>query len=213
MKLSLKLGAASLALALAGGAAAHTDHPAPSGPAAQAAPAPGGRADARTYFTDVELRTQDNKPVRFYTDTMEGRTVIINFIYTNCKDACPLITQKMLQIRDLLGDKFNKEVFFITISTDPTRDTPAAMKKFAQAQSADLPGWVFLTGSKENVTTILKKFGSYSPNVGDHLTLLLAGNVPVKRWAKLRPDSPAQLLAERVLVIAADGADVKPSLQ
>jgi protein SCO1 len=151
--------------------------------------------------------------VRFYTDTMEGRTVIINFIYTNCKDACPLITQKMLQVRDLLGDKFNKEVFFVTITTDPARDTPAELKKFAQAQSADIPGWTFLTGSKENTATILKKFGSYSQNVEDHLTLLLAGNVPVKRWAKLRPDSPAQLIAERVLVIAANGPEFRPPSQ
>jgi protein SCO1 len=213
MKLSAALWAAPLALLLVGTASAHSDHPAPQGPAVQSAPAPGGKGDARAYFTDLEFRTHDNKPVRFYTDTMEGRTVIINFIYTNCKDACPLITQKMLQVRDLLGDKFNKEVFFVTITTDPARDTPAELKKFAQAQSADIPGWTFLTGSKENTATILKKFGSYSQNVEDHLTLLLAGNVPVKRWAKLRPDMPAQLLAERVLVIAADGGDFKPTSQ
>jgi protein SCO1 len=206
MKSSVTLCVALAALLLAGAARAHSDHPAPKGPAAQATPSPAGAGDARAYFTDLELRTQDNQPVRFYTDAMEGRTVIINFIYTNCKDACPLITQKMLQVRDLLGDKFNKEVFFVTVSTDPARDTPAELKKFAQAQSADVPGWLFLTGSKENIGVILKKFGSYSKNVEEHLTLLLVGNVPVKRWAKLRPDSPAQLIAERVIIIANNGA-------
>jgi protein SCO1/2 len=205
----MRLCLLSVALLLAGPAWAHSDHPAPKGPAAQAAPAPGG-TDARAYFTDLELRTQDNQPVRFFSDTMEGRTVVINFIYTNCTDACPLITQKMLQVRDLLGDKFNKDVYFITISTDPARDTPAELKKYAQKQSADIPGWVFLTGSKENIATILKKFGSYSDKVGDHSTLLLAGNVPVRRWAKLRPDAQAQLIAERVLVIAADGPQFRP---
>lgn len=206
--------AAPLALLLAASAGAHTEHAAPAkGPAAQAAPSPSGSRDPRTYFTDLELRTHDDKPVRFYTDTMEGRTVVINFIYTNCKDACPLITQKMLQVRDLLGDRFNKEVFFITITTDPARDTPAALKKFAQAQSADIPGWLFLTGSQDNIGAILKKFGSYSKTVEDHPTLLLAGNVPVKRWAKLRPDAPAQLIAERVLVIVANGPEFRPPSQ
>ena len=205
----LRLCVLSVALLQAAPTWAHSDHPAPKGPAAQTAPAPGG-TDARGYFTDLELRTQDNQPVRFFSDTMEGRTVVINFIYTNCTDACPLITQKMLQVRDLLGDKFNKDVYFITISTDPARDTPAELKKYAQKQSADIPGWVFLTGSKENIATILKKFGSYSDKVGDHSTLLLAGNVPVRRWAKLRPDAQAQLIAERVLVIAADGPQFRP---
>jgi cytochrome oxidase Cu insertion factor (SCO1/SenC/PrrC family) len=210
MKLVTTLLAASLALLLAAPASAHEEKPAAKGPAAQATPSPGGNRDPRAYFTDVELRTQDNKAVRFYTDAMEGRTVVINFIYTNCKDACPLITQKMLQIRDLLGDKFNKEVFFITVSTDPERDSPAEMKKYAQKQSADIPGWLFLTGSRENITTVLKKFGSYSQNVEDHSTLLMVGNVPVKRWAKLRPDGAAQMLAERVLTIAANGAPNAP---
>lgn len=212
MKRCTLLSSALLALLLAGPAAAHSEKTAPAkGPAAQAVPSPGGAQEARAYFTDLELRTQDNKPVRFYTDAMEGKTVVINFIYTNCKDACPLITQKMLQMRDLLGDKFNKDVFYVTISTDPARDTPAELKKFAQKQSADLPGWMFLTGSKENIEVILKKFGSYSKNVEEHLTLLLVGNVPVKRWTKLRPDFPAQLLAERVTTVAENGPQFTPS--
>jgi len=212
MKRCTLLCSALLALLLAGPAAAHSEKTAPAkGPAAQSVPSPGGTQEARAYFTDLELRTQDNKPVRFFTDAMEGKTVVINFIYTNCKDACPLITQKMLQMRDLLGDKFNKEVFFVTISTDPARDTPAEMKKFAQKQSADLPGWMFLTGSKANIEVILKKFGSYSKNVEEHLTLLLVGNVPVKRWTKLKPDAPAQLLVERVSTVAANGPEFTPS--
>ena len=192
-----------IALLLAASAAASTEHAAPArSPAVQTSHSPSGARDPRTYFTDLELRTHDGKAVRFYTDTMEGRTVVINFIYTHCKDACPLITQKMLQVRDLLGDRFNKEVFFITITSDPARDTPAELKKFAQKQSADVPGWLFLTGSKENISTILKKFGSYSENVEEHLTLLLAGNVPVKRWSKMRPNAPAQLIAERIVTVA-----------
>lgn len=202
----MKLIAALLALIVAGVAAAHNESAGPAkGPAAQAAPAATGTRDPRAYFTDLEFRTQDGKPVRFYSDTMEGRTVVINFIYTNCKDACPLITQKMLQMRDLLGDRFNKEVFYITISTDPARDSPAELKKYAQKQSADLPGWVFLTGSKQNTEIILKKFGSYSENVEEHSTALFVGNVPVKRWTKLRPDMPAQLLADRVVTVATNG--------
>ena len=200
-----------LAALTAGAAAAHSETTAPAkGPAAQSVPSPGGAQEARAYFTDTELRTQDDRPLRFYTDAMEGKTVVINFIYTNCKDACPLITQKMLQMRDLLGDRFNKDVFYITVTTDPLRDTPAELKKFAQKQSADMPGWLFLTGSKENVEVVLKKFGSYSKNVEEHLTLLLVGNVPVKRWTKLRPDAPAQLLAERVVNVASNGPQFTP---
>ena len=189
MKRCTLLGSALFALLLAGPAAAHSEKTAPAKrPAAQAVPSPGGAQEARAYFTDLELRTQDNKPVRFYTDAMEGKTVVINFIYTNCKDACPLITQKMLQVREVLGDKFNKDVFYVTVTTDPLRDTPAELKKFAQKQSADMPGWLFLTGSPRDLELCRIRFGFTDPDPEldraktQHTNVVLLGNEPNERW-------------------------------
>ena len=161
-----------------------------------------GTRDARTYFTDLQLVTQDGKKVKFYTDTMEGRTVVINTIYTHCTDACPLITQKMIEIRAQVGERFGKDVFFLTLSTDPARDTPQLMKKFAREQGADVPGWLFLTGTKENLGHILKKLGMFSQVVEEHSTMLVAGNVPAKRWTKIRPEAHATLIAERLKTLA-----------
>jgi cytochrome oxidase Cu insertion factor (SCO1/SenC/PrrC family) len=206
-EVTMKLSVALIIALLSAAAAAHNENaPTVKGPSVAPAPAPTGTRDPRAYFTDLELRTQDDRPVRFYTDTMEGRTVVLNIIYTNCKDACPLITQKMLRVRDLVGEAFGKDIYFITLTSDPERDSPAAMKRYAQKQSADLPGWLFLTGSKENISHILKKLGSYSQNVEEHSTILLAGNVPAKRWTKIRPDAPPQLIAERLKDLAAGGA-------
>src|SRR5690606_16957573 len=52
----------------------------------------GGTKDARQYFTDTMLRTQDDAEVRFFSDVLHDRVVVLNVIYTSCKDACPLIT-------------------------------------------------------------------------------------------------------------------------
>jgi cytochrome oxidase Cu insertion factor (SCO1/SenC/PrrC family) len=190
-------------LVLATPAGAH-DHDAPVKEAAVAAPiaAAGSSRDARAYFTDLELVTQDGRKVRFYTDAMEGRTVVINTIYTSCKDACPLITQKMQEIRAQIGDRFGREVFFLTLSTDPARDTPERMKAYAREQGADVPGWLFLTGSRQNLGQVLKKLGLFSEVVEEHSTVLIAGNVPAKRWTKFRPETHPALIAERLKTIA-----------
>lgn len=164
-----------------------------------------GTRDARTYFTDLELRTHEGRSVRFYSDVLEGRTVLINVIYTTCKDACPLITQKLNEVRALVGEQFGREVFFVSLSSDPERDSPAALKAYAQKQSVDLSGWTFLTGDRKNVDHILKKLGQYSRNVEEHSTLLIAGNVPAKRWAKIRPDAPPIAIAERLKLLADTG--------
>jgi cytochrome oxidase Cu insertion factor (SCO1/SenC/PrrC family) len=128
--------------------------------------------------------------VRFYSDVLKDNVVLINTIYTNCRDYCPLITNKLTHVRDQLGERFGKTVYFVSISTDPLRDTPEALAGFARQQKADGSGWVFLTGEKQNIETILRKLGQFSPEVESHSTLLLAGNVKARRWLKIRPDTP-----------------------
>jgi cytochrome oxidase Cu insertion factor (SCO1/SenC/PrrC family) len=140
--------------------------------------------------------------VRFYSDVLEGKTVLINVIYTNCKDACPMITQQLLDVRKRLPEAVQKQVHFVTITSDPKRDTPKALKAFAQKQSADLEGWTFLTGSKDNVDHILKKLGQFSEHLEGHSTLLIGGNVPAKRWSKMRADAPAQAIVARMTELA-----------
>ena len=214
MKRSMLAGA--VALALGAGLQAHAHNGEDHGAAAAAAPqAPAARdagarsagpaPDARAYFTDLELLTQNGKKVRFYSDVLAGHTVVINVAYTNCQDACPLITQWLNDVRSRIPEHFGKSVHFITISSDPVRDTPQALKEFAQKQGADVAGWTWLTGSKANVDHILKKLGQYNEHVEEHSTLVIAGNVPAKRWTKIRPDAQPVVVAERVRVLV--GAD------
>jgi len=176
-----------------------------------AAPAPeakGGTRDAKTYFTDLELQTQDGRKVRFYSDVLKGRTVLLNVIYTNCTDACPLITQQLNDVRGRLPELFGKQIHFVTLTSDPKRDSPMAMKAFALKQNADVAGWTWLTGSEQNLEHILKKLGMYSEQVEGHSTLLIGGNVDAKRWSKIRPDAPAAAIAERLKMLAGGASAV-----
>ena len=199
-----------IGLAACGAALAHNAMPKSSAAQPAVTPIPdkpaGGTRDARAYFTDLELQTQDGRKVRFYSDMLEGRAVLINVIYTSCKDACPLITKQMLEVSRQIGPLFGKEVHFVTLTSDPKRDSPAALKAYAVKQSADLPGWHFLTGSMENVDHILRKLGQFSQNVEEHSTILIAGNVPAKRWSKIRPDAPPMAISERLKLLAAEGS-------
>ncbi|MDH3673099.1 MAG: SCO family protein [Gammaproteobacteria bacterium] len=158
----------------------------------------------RQYFTDLPLLTQEGKSVRFYTDVLKDRVVLINFMYTNCKDACPLMTQMLIQVRDRLGEMFDNPVRFVSISTDPERDTPQALAKFAKQQKADDPGWVFLTGEKKNIDFIVKRLGQYSPNVEAHSTMMLAGNVRTRHWIKIMPMTPAPGILAKLQTLASE---------
>jgi cytochrome oxidase Cu insertion factor (SCO1/SenC/PrrC family) len=173
-------------------------------PVAKAEPSAPDEDKARQYFTDLPLLTQEGKSVRFYTDVLKDRVVLINFVYTNCKDSCPLVTQQLTQVRDRLGEMFDDPIRFVSISTDPTRDTPQALAEFARKQKADEPGWMFLTGEKENVDFIIKRLGQFSPQAEAHSTLMIAGNVRTRHWIKIMPMTPVPGIVVKLQTLASE---------
>ena len=167
-------------------------------PVAIDAPTLADEQRSRNYFTDLSVTDQNGKRQRFYSDVLRGRVVLINFIYTHCEEGCPVITDQLSFVRDKLGERFGKDVFFVSISTDAERDTPAALKAFAEKFDADQPGWIFLTGAKADMDQIITRLGQYSPVPEEHSSLILAGNVTTRHWMKLRPTSPLPALVYKL---------------
>lgn len=166
----------------------------------------GKEAKARAYFTDTELLTREGKPVRFYTDVVKGRVVCLSFIFSRCIEACPLIAQKLNRVRQELGERFGRDIQFVSISVDPDFDTPQEMQRFAEKQKAVHPGWTFLTGPKPSVQTVLKKLGEWVDSPGDHSTAFVAGNARTRHWTKIRPDAPPSAVALILRQLADEGA-------
>ena len=175
--------------------------------ASPAAKTPSREEKARAYFTDTVLYDQDGRAVRFYSDVLQGNVVVVNFIFTRCTEACPLLTRRMNGVRRDLGDRFGREVRFVSISVDPEFDTPQEMRRFAEKQEAAHTGWTWLTGKKEDVDRVLAKLGEVVANPGDHSTGFLAANVRTGHWARIRPDASSAVVAQRVRELADE--DVK----
>jgi protein SCO1 len=203
-----------MALTLPGAWGHGVDHTSGAKPQSGAVvPVPSRAAtEPRAYFGDSELVTQDGRKVRFYSDMLKDRVAVVNVIYTNCKDACPLITERLNEVRRELGDLFGSRVFFVSISSDPDRDTPQALKKFAQTHHADAAGWTFVTGTRDNIERVLGKLGQSARDAEDHSTLLLILDVDAKRMRKVLPHVPAQLIAEHVRRIASAEKRPPPGL-
>jgi protein SCO1 len=80
---------------------------------------------------------------------LRGKVWIVNFIYTNCPDTCPIQSAQMRQIQD--GFKNEKYLRLVSITVDPTRDTPEVLSEYAKRFSADPTRWFFLTGNKKAI--------------------------------------------------------------
>lgn len=165
----------------------------------------GSRSAAHNYFGDLKLIDQDGKEVRLYSDLMEGKSVVINVVFTTCASACPAMSAAFAKIQEHLGDRLGKDVRLISISVDPLVDTPAKLKEYA-ARFHAREGWTFLTGSKANVEEALKKLGQYVENKEDHMNIFLIGNERTGLWKKAFGLSSPQQLLPIVDSVIDDGA-------
>ena len=138
---------------------------------------------AHTYFTDVLLVNQDGQKMRFYSDLLQGKVVIINSFFGTCQGSCLPMNRNLEKVQEALGDRVGKEVRIISISVDPETDTPARLKDYAAKLHAK-PGWYFLTGDRQNVEFALRKLGQYVSDKQDHLNIIIIGNERTGLWKK-----------------------------
>jgi protein SCO1/2 len=103
-----------------------------------------------------KLVNQNNKPVIF-PDFLKGKIVVLNFIFTNCPDICPINTNNMRLIQERLKKEKITNVEFVSLSFDPGNDTPEVLTKFAMVRNLDLSNWTFLTGDKTTTNAIISK--------------------------------------------------------
>ncbi len=112
-----------------------------------------GAAPAFT-LTDIEGKKLSLADLR-------GRVVALTFIFTSCADTCPVLTAKLVGIQRKLKSEMKPQVFFAAITVDPERDTPEALRRYAQSHGADPAHWAFLTGSPAEIKEVTQRYGIF----------------------------------------------------
>jgi len=159
------------------------------------------QSPAQHYFTDVVLINQNGDKMRFYSDLLQGKVVIINSFFGTCQGVCLPMNRNLEKLQEALGEHVGKDVHIISISVDPVVDTPASLKEYAKRLHAR-PGWYFLTGDKQNVDFALNKIGHFVSDKQDHLSILIIGNERTGLWKKavgLAPSTELVKIVESVL--------------
>jgi protein SCO1 len=137
----------------------------------------------KSYFPDVEVVTHEGKTLRFYDDLIKDKVFVISFIFTTCRDFCPLAAARLSELQEKLGEAMGRDVFFYSISIDPETDTPERLKEYATTFGAG-PGWLFLTGKPEVIHALRHKLGDRGKALNDHRNEILLGNGATGGWAR-----------------------------
>jgi len=128
----------------------------------------GGELDPPQPTPNFTLTDQAGQKVSMADQ--RGKLVLLTFLYTNCPDVCPLITQNLNQALQMLGtERDNARV--LAVSVDPEGDTPESVDKYAKAHHL-LPEFHYLIGTRDELTKVWKAYDvaavASDPELVDH---------------------------------------------
>jgi len=137
----------------------------------------------KLVIPDVEVLDQEGNVLHFYTDLVKGKTVAINFIFTNCTTICPPLAATFARVQKEMGEKVGKDIHFISISVDPLTDTPERLKAWGAKFKAGA-GWTFVTGNKQEMDKLLSALGASVSRREDHTPSVIIGNDLKDLWTR-----------------------------
>lgn len=93
---------------------------------------------------DFEYVERSGKRVKL--GDLKGDILVVNFFFANCPMSCLQFTRTIAALQDELKDELDASgVKFLSITVDPSNDTPERLQKYADSFSADPDRWWFLT--------------------------------------------------------------------
>jgi protein SCO1/2 len=169
----------------------------------------GRTSTSKSRIPNPLVNSHDGRRFRFYDDLVRGRVVTINFFFTSCGEICPLVTQNLRTVQDLLGDRVGRDVLMLSLTLQPELETPEILRDYADIFEVK-PGWLFLTGAPaeiEHLRTALG-FASSDPErdkiADNHTGILRYGNDALDRWAACpgagRPEAIVKAITTTMLV-------------
>jgi len=138
-----------------------------------------------------------------------GKVVLLDFIWTRCPGPCPILTGIHAKVQQEMSPELRAKTHFASISLDPTRDTPAVLREYAQKRGADLGHWSFLTGAPADVDAVVKSYGVGSAKTPDGqiehvvVTFLIDPNGQIRRrYLGLDGHDPKQIGRDLARLVA-----------
>lgn len=142
---------------------------------------------------DVTLVNANARPIRMRELLAADGPVMLDFMFTTCTTICPIMSTVFSKVPGKLGAGTGK-LRMISVSVDPEYDKPAQLKAYAKQYGAGA-NWQFLTGSVDDIETVLRAFDNYHADKMDYGPLTFLRPAPGKPWVRINGFASAEELA------------------
>ena len=146
---------------------------------------------------DVQVIDQNGKKRNFYSDLIRNKVVVINFIFTSCEALCPMQGKAFAKIQNALSDEKRENLHLISISIDPQKDSPVALKAWSKLFGAN-DHWTLVTGEKSEIDKVLEAMTGDPSGKREHSSVMIIGNAHTNRWTRTYSFAPPERVFEIV---------------
>lgn len=113
-----------------------------------------GREELPRYYQLPTYTLTDQDGKAFGSAQLQGKVHVASFIFSSCRNSCPMIMAQLKRLSSLL-DAEHPDLHLVSITVDPKRDSPQALRRYAHDLGADTKRWAFLTGSKQQLKQVI----------------------------------------------------------
>ena len=137
---------------------------------------------------------------------LNGKVLVVSFLFTSCSLTCPEVTRHMAEIQQLTAT--NTGVRLVSLTVDPRLDTPPVLAKWGARFGADTNRWLLLTGDKAALHELIGR-SFLAQDAGDPFNSMPGNFTGTDRIAVvdkrgtlrvffdgLRPETPAAVATE-----------------
>tara|TARA_R110002072_G_scaffold151503_9_gene300974 strand:- start:828 stop:1457 length:630 start_codon:yes stop_codon:yes gene_type:complete len=123
----------------------------------------------KKYHTiaDFSLLNQNGETIT--QKDYENKIYIADFFFTTCPTICPIMTDNMVKLQEILKDQ--KDVLLLSHTVTPEIDSVTVLKAYAEKKGVNDTKWNLVTGDKEHIYDLARKsylVAKYEPFDGEY---------------------------------------------
>jgi protein SCO1/2 len=110
-----------------------------------------------TKIRDVSFIDQDGNPFSLHSRT--DKPILLQLIFTQCQDTCPLISSQIANLAEKAGDALGNQFRILSVSFDTENDTPERLHEYGKKFTEDFSDWTFAVPKPGELDGLLKDLG------------------------------------------------------
>ena len=175
------------------------------------------RGKTSDAFPNIRMTDQHGQEYRFFDDLIKDRSVVVNFMFTDCALICPGTTSHLARLHAVFGSAMGRDLTFISVTLDPENDSQEALHEYWEAFGGH-DNWLYLRGDFEETELLRRRMGVYDldPVVDadktSHGGIVTFGSDAKDRWAALPALSSLHDLRDTIIRFALAGRRPRPAL-